>query len=153
MFDMSPRHLGLLVSLLVFCAASYLLVTASPVLVHPISESMGLPWGTLITWLGLLSIPGILYFAFPRLKDPKSRWQGLLKWAWRLSLILALLWPFLSFYLAGNWSYSFQAQQEFRGSTRASMVFWNLTKFTAVLPLLVLLGMLLDRLLAGGKGK
>ena len=148
---MSPRHFGLLVSLIVFCTASYMLVTASPVLVHPASESLGLPWGTLITWFGLLSIPGILYFAFPTLSQPRTRVQQILKWAWILSLVLAVLWPFLGYYLAGNWSYSFQSQAEFRGSTQASYYYWNLVKTTAILPLLILLAMLVERFILGRK--
>lgn len=153
MLDMSPRHFGLLVSLVVFCAASYLLVTASPVLNYPASESLGLPWGTLVTWFGLLSIPAIVYFGFPRLQETGSLVGRLLKWAWILSLILALLWPFISYYLADNWSYSFRSQKEFRGSSRASDYYWTLVKVTAILPLLVLLGMLLERLLGGSNRK
>jgi hypothetical protein len=151
MMDMSPRHFGLLVSLVVFCVASYLLVTASPVLNHPASESLGLPWGTLITWFGLLSIPAIVYFGFPRLRETGSAGQRLLKWAWKLSLILAILWPFASYYLADNWSYSFRNQEEFRGSARASVYYWNLVKVTAILPLLVLFGMLLERFFGSSK--
>jgi len=146
---MSPRHLGLLVSLVVFCVASYLLVTGSPVLVHSASASLGMPWGTLIAWFGLLSLPSIVYFAFPGLRDPKSKMLRVLRWAWLISLTLAILYPFLGFYLAGNWSYSFKGQVPFRGSDRASIYYWNLVKITAILPLLVLLGALLERILAG----
>lgn len=153
MLDMSPRHFGLLVSLVVFCAASFLLVTASPVLEQPASESLGLPWGTLIVWFGFLSIPAILFFAFPRLWEPGSAVQRFLKVAWTISLVLAVLWPFLGYFLAGNWSYNFGTVEGFRGSTRASWYFWNLAKITALLPLLVLLGMLLERLFVGrGRG-
>jgi hypothetical protein len=150
--DMSPRHFGLLVSLVVFCVASYLLVTASPVLFQTASASLGMPWGTLVAWFGLLSIPSIVYFAFPGLRDPKSIMLRVLRWAWVVSLTLAILYPFLGFYLAGNWSYTFKTQVPFRGSTRASVYYWNLVKITAILPLLVLLGALLERLLTRKPG-
>jgi len=147
--DMTPRHFGLLLSLVVFCVSSYLLVTASPMLVQTASASLDMPWGTLVAWFGLLSIPSIVYFAFPGLQNPKSTILQVLRWAWVISLTLAILYPFLSFYLAGNWSYTFQSQVPFRGSTRASVYYWNLVKITAILPLLVLLGALLERFLAG----
>ena len=144
---MSIRTLGLIVSLVVFCAASYLLVTASPVLVQPVSESLGMPWGTLISWFGLISLPALVYFLFPGLMGATTPTQRILKGLWLISLILALVWPLTSFYLAGNWSYSFRSQEEFRGSTQASAYFWNLVKFTALLPLGVFFGLLLDRFL------
>jgi hypothetical protein len=111
-----------------------------------------MPWGTLVAWSGLLSIPSIVYFAFPGLRDPKSTVLRILRVAWLFSLILALLYPFLGFYLAGNWSYSFKSQVPFRGSTRASVYYWNLVKITAILPLLVLFGALLERLLGRKPG-
>ena len=143
---MSTRKLGLIVSLVVFCAASYLLVTGSPVLNQVASEALLMPWGTLITWFGLLSLPSLVYFVFPGIMHPATGVQRILKGFLLLSVVLALLWPLLSFYLAANWSYSFKAQEAFRGSARASVYFWNLVKFTAALPLLVFLGCLLERL-------
>ena len=55
-----------MVSLVVFCTVSYLLITASPVLLHPISDSLGMPWGTFIAWFGLLSLPTLVFFMFPK---------------------------------------------------------------------------------------
>jgi hypothetical protein len=110
-----------------------------------------MPWGTLIAWFGLLSLPGLVYFLFPGLMHPATGVQRILKGLWLLSVVLALLWPLLSFYLAANWSYSFKAQDSFRGSARASAYYWNLVKFTAALPLLVFLGCLLERFFGGSK--
>ncbi len=149
---MSVRILGLIVSLVVFCVASYLLVTAHPVLVQLASDSLGMPWGTLIAWFGLLSLPALVYFLFPGLMNPTTTVLRILKGLWLLSLILALIYPLAGFYLAGNWSYSFRSQAEFRGSTRASVYYWNLIKITALLPLGVFFGFLLDRFL-GRKAK
>jgi hypothetical protein len=142
-----------MVSLVAFCAASFLLVTASPVLILPAIESFEMPWGTLITWIGMLSLPSLVYFVFPGLMDPKTRFQRILKWLWMLSLIFAVFWPFFSFFLAGNWSYNFRGQEEFRGSSRASAYFWDLTKGTAIFPLLVFLGILLERFISRSKEK
>ena len=144
---MSVRTLGLIVTLVVFCVASYLFVTASAVLVQPVSDSLGMPWGTLIAWFGLLSLPSLVYFLFPGLMTATTRVQQVLKWLWLVSLILAVIYPLAGFYLAGNWSYSFRSQAEFRGSSRASVYYWNLIKITALLPLGVFFGLLLDRFL------
>ncbi len=144
---MSTRTLGLIVSLVVFCAASYLLVTGSPLLVRPVSDAHGMPWGTLIAWFGLLSLPSLVYYLFPGLMHATTTLQRILKGLWLLSLFLALVYPVASFYLAGNWAFSFRAQEEFRGSSRASVYYWNLVKTTALLPLGVFFGCLLDRFL------
>ena len=138
---------GLLICLVVFCSVSYLLVTGSSSLNYLLSETMGLPLGTPVTWLGLLSLSGILYFGFSALRAPGNQTQRILRSAWIISLLLAVVWPFISYYLAANWSNSFAGGQEaFRGSDRASEYFWLLTKTTAVFPLLVLAGLLLDRI-------
>jgi hypothetical protein len=144
---MSVRTLGLIVSMVVFCAASYLLVTANPILFQLVSDSLGMPWGTLIAWFGLLSLPALVYFLFPGLMNATTPIQRVLKGLWLLSLILAVVYPLAGFYLAGNWSYSFKSQAEFRGSSRASVYYWNLVKITALLPLGVFFGFLLDRFL------
>lgn len=144
---MSFRTLGLIVSLVVFCTASYLLITGSPVLTQVVSESLGMPWGTLITWLGFLGLAGSVYFAFPGIRTPRNRIQRFLRTAWLGGMFLAVAWPFVSYYLAGNWSNTFRAQEEFRGSTRASIYFWYLCAATAMVPLLVLLGAFLEYLL------
>jgi hypothetical protein len=149
---MTLTRTGLLVSLVVFCSAMYLLVTGSTLLNYPISESAGLPLGTLITWFGFLSLPGILYFGFPALRDPKGRTEQSLRFAWLISFLLAVAWPFISYYLAANWSYSFKFQPEFRGSDRASEYFWLLAEITVVLPLLILLSLFLVRIFRNRKG-
>lgn len=150
---MNLNRIGLLVSLVVFCSATYLLVTGSHLLNYLLSASLGLPLGTLITWLGLLSLPGMLYFAFPSLRTPKGRTQQFLRSAWRISLLLALAWPFISFYLASNWSFSFRLQDSFRGSDRASYYFWCLCTATVVWPLLMLFALIVEYLLRGGRQK
>ncbi len=148
---MTLMRIGLLVSLAVFCLVIYLLMTGSSLLTYPLSESLGLPLGTLITWLGFLSFPGILYFGFPALRTPRSRIHRFLRTAWWIGLALALAWPFISFYLAANWSFSFRLQEAFRGSDRASYYFWHLCTATVVWPLLVLFALVLDHLLGGAR--
>lgn len=144
---MTLVRIGLLVSLVVFCSVVYLLVTGSELLNYPLSESLGLPLGTVMTWMGFLSLPGMLYFGFPVLRTPRNEIQRILRITWRISLLLALAWPFVSYYLAANWSFSFRVQGEFRGSARASVYFWYLCAATAVWPLLVLTALSLERLL------
>ena len=146
---MTLMRTGLLVSLVIFCSAMYLLVTGSFLLNHPLSESPEIPFGTLITWLGFLSLPGMLYFGFASLRSPQNRTQRILRNAWRISLLLALAWPFISYYLAANWSYTFRGQEEFRGSDRASYYFWGLCAVAAVWPLLVLIALILEQMLGG----
>ncbi len=141
------RRIGFIISLLVFFGSIYLLVTASPVLLYPLSEALGLPMGTLTTWLGFLSLPAMAYFAFPNLLKMGTPLQKGLRAAWIIGLLLAVCWPFLSYLLAANWSFNFVGPQEaFRGSDRAGVYFDYLNLLTLLWPLLVLIGLTLDRI-------
>lgn len=145
MLHSSSRILGFLVSITAFSSATYLLLTGSSILVRPVYPGLEIPWGTPITWFGFLGIAGLLYFAFPVIQKPVTKTQVFLKGAWALSMILSVGWPFISYYLAANWTYSFGNQEEFRGSDRASYYFYYLCLATAVLPLMVLFGILLEK--------
>lgn len=144
---MALRRIGFIVSLLVLFGSIYLLLTSSPVLLYPALESPGIPMGTLITWLGFLSLPAMAYFAFPNLLKKGTPLQKWLRAAWIIGLLLAACWPFISYFLAANWSYNFDgAREAFRGSDRAGVYFNYLNLLTLLWPLLVLTGLTLDRI-------
>lgn len=132
-----PRtRIALAVSLLVFVVSLGLLVTGSPLLTATLSARLGLPLGNVITWLGMLALVFALWFGSPGLRVPRSGSDRLYRRAWMVLLVMAALWPFVSYALAGNWSYSFGQREGFRGSSAAADWFFRYSYASVLLPLL-----------------
>ena len=117
--------LAVAVSFLVFFASFSLLVTGSPLLVVTLSERLGLPLGNVITWLGMVALVLVIWFASPGIRAPRTRTDRFYRGAWRTLLVMAVLWPFVSYALAGNWWYSFGQRDTFRGSSDAADWFFR----------------------------
>ena len=118
---------GFVISLLVFLCCLVLLVTGSPLLLTTLNEGLGLPLGTVSTWLGMMALVLMTWFASPRLRTAASRRDQIYRAALIVLFLLALSWPFVSYGLAGNWSFSFRGQEAFRGSSRAADWFFRFT--------------------------
>ena len=114
------------------------LITASPVLVTPVTADGTLPWGNVMTWVLFILFP--LNFLLLRKKRrvhpiPKNVYAG----AVGLSLILGICWLPVSYALAGNWSASFSG-----GGTNQKV--WAV--YTYATPILPFAGYFLMRLLS-----
>ncbi|SFR52348.1 hypothetical protein SAMN04490243_2581 [Robiginitalea myxolifaciens] len=133
------RKIYLFTCLLIIAIVLFFLITGSSVLMIALDEAGSLPLGTLLTWLGLIAVPLAIYWgnqSFRKPEKPAEIWfSRLLKFA----IVLAILWVPLAYLLAGNLSFSFRGQEEFRGSDRASIWFWRLSYTTVILPVLILL--------------
>ena len=131
------RKICFFLSLITLLASTVLLITGSSWLVLDLGN--GLPLGTITTWLGIVALPCTLFFGFQNLYNPKSlifkRYRNLLF----LLMALSVLWGFIAFLLAGNWSYNFAGREAFRGSVDASRWFWIYTYSVIAEPLLFLL--------------
>ena len=68
-------------------------------------------------------------------------------------LALAVLWPFASYALAGNWSFSFGSREEFRGSSRAADWFFRYSYAVVLLPMVLVLARIAHVGLARWRGK
>ena len=132
--NQSSTRLGLAVSLLVFFASFSLLVTGSPLLVVTLSERVGLPLGNVITWLGMVALVLVIWFASPGIRAPRTRADRFYRGGWQTLLVMAVLWPFVSYALAGNWSYSFGQRDTFRGSSGAADWFFRYSFSVVLLP-------------------
>lgn len=128
-----------LISLIILIVVVLLLATASPVLVIELSSDPYIPLGNIITWIGLVAFPIAIYSGIYFIRKPKSVFLKLLKILLLIDIVLAALWFLVSFYLADNWSASFEGNEEFRGGIRASYYFWNYTYLVVGLPLLLLI--------------
>jgi hypothetical protein len=113
------RKILLVLSLLVFLTALVLLVTGSPILTRAMSEKHGIPWGTLITWLGMIALPVSIFLGTKPLRSPETKRYKLLSVILKASIFLAFLWVPVSYILAGNLSFSFSEKVTFQGGQLA----------------------------------
>ncbi len=144
-----PTGPGLALCLLVFFACMGLLLTGSSLLTVALSERLGLPWGTPITWLGMVALVFALWFGSAALRAPRTHADRNYRRAWAVLLAMAVLWPFVSYALAGNWSYSFGQREGFQGSSAAADWFFRYSFSVLLLPLLFVFVRSMHRLLAG----
>lgn len=132
------RRTGFILSMIVFFLATGLLLSGSPLLEKTLIGSLYLPLGNIITWLGMIAFPLVFLFGFRAICHPKTKIDKFFRFLFLIALFLSALWGFISFYLAGNWSYSFTIEEEFRGSVEASKIFWINSYLTGALPLVLI---------------
>ena len=125
--------------LCIFIFCTWLLVSASPWLLIPITQSPYLPLGTLTTWIGMVSLPVSMYCGFRMLRRGQHYVLGILRILLKTSIFLSASWGLISYTLAGNWSYSFGKSSSFSGSDMASNIFWYLNYAIVGLPVAILL--------------
>jgi hypothetical protein len=130
---------GFMISFLIFIAALWLLISGSTWLVAPLADQPFIPFGTLMTWLGLLSLPTMIFFWRKVAAKPNNRLTRVFNIILIVIFIIEFSWPFVSYGLAGNWAFSFSANSEgFRGSVMASQFFTYFSAFAALLPLFLI---------------
>ncbi|HEX2921274.1 MAG TPA: hypothetical protein VHO50_08930 [Bacteroidales bacterium] len=126
------RKIFLAISLLVLFISVSLLASGSGLLTKPILS--GLPFGTIITWAGLVSFPMSVLLGTSRSANTGEMIHRWLNKLIKINIWLALFWGFVGYFLAGNWAYVFKSAATFRGSVRASSYFWSYTLVLVVLP-------------------
>lgn len=131
---------GFIISFLVFILSLWLLVTASPLLLASLLNKPYIPFGTFMTWLGLLSLPSMIFFWRKFSNKTSTRISRLTKIMLSVTFIVELGWPFVSYGLAGNWSFSFSSESAgFAGSEKAYQFFIYYTAIAALLPLFLII--------------
>jgi len=130
---------------MVFLIALYLLATGSPLLTATLNETNGIPLGTFITWIGLLSLPTSIFLGVKQLRMPNSRFYQFLAIILKISILLAILWVPVSYLLAGNLSFSFSEKETFRGGQLAMIWFWRYAYGIVILPLGILIAHLISK--------
>lgn len=136
---MENRKLLLLGSIVIFVTAFTLLFTGSPVLGRSMSASSNIPWGTWITWLGMIALPFSIYWSSKGLRKPGTRLQILLSSSLKVIIILALFWVPISYILAGNIAFNFSAGEGFQGGESAMKWFWRYSYGIPIATIVVLL--------------
>ena len=132
------RKLALIVPLIIFATASVLLISASPLLTYNLSKKSFFPLGTIITWVGIISLPTFIFLAISGFRKPNNILEKIFKWIFLNLIAISSVWGILGFVLAKNWSFTFSNTAEgFRGGTAAGYWFWNLTYILVLLPVLI----------------
>lgn len=140
-------------SICVFLLATFLLVTGSPLLLLEIGNA-GFPFGTLITWLGVIALPLAIYFGSSKLQRPTGKTMRIFRLILLIMIVLACSWGFVSYFLAANWSFSFSNRAtHFRGSPAAAWYFWRYAYLVGGLPFAFLLVFWIYKLILKWKKK
>lgn len=128
----TKRKIWFFSSLSITIGTIILLVTGSPLLTLPLDEANTIPLGTFITWAGMIALPLSIFWGARELRQPTRTFTNILSGLLKVTLILAILWVPLSYFLAGNISFSFSEKASFQGGQMAMKWFWVLSYGIAI---------------------
>ena len=137
---MNKRKIYFYTALILTLSVIILLVTGSSLLTIALDRDKSIPLGTLITWIGMISLPLTIYWGIKELRKPLSKLNRMLSGCLKISIILGVLWVPISYYLAGNLSFTFSEKDTFQGGQDAMKWFWRLSYgigIGAILPLII----------------
>ena len=143
---MNNRKLWFLASLAVFITALVLLFTGSPILDRSMSKTANIPWGTLITWLGMISSPLSVLLGIKNFRRPGNSFQKYLSLSLKTLILLALLWAPICYLLAGNIAFNFSGTEGFQGGQTAMKWFWRYSYGIPILSIVLLVIFWLTRI-------
>ena len=115
------------ITLILTISVVILLITGSSLLTIALDSDKSIPFGTLITWTGMISLPLTIYWGINDLRMPSSKLNSILSGLLKVIIILAILWVPISYLLAGNLSFSFTEKETFQGGQVAMRWFWRLS--------------------------
>ena len=122
--------------LLLLIGSCILLLEGLPILTEPVIEGIGLPFGTLIAWVGISMFPFSILMGIRFIRKPTSLVYRYYKRAFLIFTLLGIAWGGISYLLSGNWTYTFSTDEGFRGGDRAFNIFLTYTAFVISLTLL-----------------
>ena len=92
-----------------------------------LDDKQTIPFGNLITWAGMISLPLTIYWGIKELRKPTTKLNKILAGFLKVVIILGILWVPISYLLAGNLSFSFSEKESFQGGQLAMRWFWRLS--------------------------
>ncbi len=125
-----------IIPLLLLIASAILLLEGLPILTEPVIEGYGLPFGTLIAWVGISMFPLSILMGIRFIRKPVSAVYLFYKRVFFVFTLLGVAWGGISFLLAGNWTYTFSNDEGFRGSEQAFDLFLTYTAVVISMTLL-----------------
>ena len=124
---MNRRKIFFYSALIVTLSTLLLLATGSSLLTLAIDPNKSIPFGTLLTWAGMMALPLSLYWGIKELRKPTKTPNRLLSACIKILILLGILWVPISYLLAGNLSFSFSEKDTFQGGQAAMRWFWRLS--------------------------
>ena len=124
---MNRRKTYFYISLILTLSVITLLASGSSLLTIALNSDNSIPFGTLITWTGMVSLPLTIYWGIKELRKPLSKLNKILSGFLKIIIILGILWVPISFLLAGNLSFTFSEKESFQGGQVAMRWFWWLS--------------------------
>jgi hypothetical protein len=88
--------------LLLLIGSSILLLEGLPILTKPVIEGYGLPFGTLIAWVGISMFPLSILMGIRFIRKPSSQVYQFYKRGFFVFTLLGMAWGGISFLLAGS---------------------------------------------------
>lgn len=143
---MKNLRIWFFVALTVLTISAVLLVTGSPLLIVGLDKNDTIPLGTFITWAGMISLPLSIYLGIAELRKPSGKLNKILSGMLKICIVGAILWVPVSYFLAGNISFTFSERETFRGGQTAMKGFWGFTYGIGICSILILLGYWISRL-------
>lgn len=124
---MNKRKIYFYSALILTIGVIVLLVTGSSLLILALNSNGTIPFGTLITWTGMISLPLTIYWGIKELRKPTNGLNRILSGFLKVIIVLGILWVPISYLLAGNLSFSFSEKETFQGGQDAMRWFWQLS--------------------------
>ena len=124
---MNKRKIYFYSALTLTLSVVILLVTGSSLLTIALNSNDTLPFGTLITWTGMISLPLTIYWGIKELRKPTNKLNRILSGFLKIVFVFGVLWVPISYLLAGNLSFSFSEKETFQGGQDAMRWFWRLS--------------------------
>jgi hypothetical protein len=135
---MKPKALPF-ISLLILITCLFLIVKGSAVLNMPVIKGTAFPVGTIVSWIGLIALAVTLFSIFNKICNSLGPGARILRYVYLGFTILAALWGFIGFFLAGNWAFTFHNHDDIRGSIEASEVFMYFTASLVLFPVILII--------------
>ncbi|NHF61587.1 hypothetical protein FK220_019700 [Flavobacteriaceae bacterium TP-CH-4] len=124
---MNKRKIYFYSALFLTIGVILLLVTGSSLLTTALNSDETIPFGTILTWTGMISLPLTIYWGIKELRKPSTKLNRILSGSLKIIIVLGILWVPISYLLAGNLSFSFTEKETFQGGQDAMRWFWRLS--------------------------
>lgn len=142
-----------LLPLLLLIACGIVMLEGLPILTETVREGSGLPFGTLIAWLGICMLPFSILMGIRIIRKPISFAHRFYRRVFCLISLFSLFWGLVSYLLAGNWAFTFTSSTGFKGGEKAYTVFLYYTAILISLSLLFLISLIIHQLILKLKKK
>jgi hypothetical protein len=124
---MNSRKIYFYIASIVTLSTIILLATGSSLLTMALDNNKSIPFGTPITWAGMIALPLTLYWGVKELRKPTKNLYQILSVFLKIMITLGILWVPISYLLAGNLSFTFTEKATFQGGQAAMRWFWRLS--------------------------